>query len=168
MKLHIHHIQLVVDRMRKATLKLKRKKFKPLQKETKYLGHLITTEGIKADPAKIEALTCYKKPTTQKQLRAFIGFVTFYRRYIKSFANICSPLYKCSTSKTIEWDQDCQQAFDKLRNAITVDIILIFPDMNSTFILETDACEYGVGAVLSQERNSEVRPIPFFSKHLGA
>ena len=167
-KLHLHHCSIVLARFRVVAMKLKKKKMRLLQDRVNYLGFTLTRDGIKANESKVEAIMHYKQPSTIRQIRGFLGFLSFYRRFIRGFAEIADPLYKATQDeKQLVWTPDCQRAFDALRLTVTREAVLAYPNSAKTFILETDASDYGVGAVLEQEdQNALLRPVCFYSKHL--
>ena len=169
-RMHLHHCDIVLARFRRVHLKLKRDKLKLLQETVTYIGFELTRSGIRPTNNKIEAITHYTRPNTIRQLRAFVGFLSFYRRFIKNFASIASPLYNATSNETkLKWTDECQESFDKLRNIVTKDIVLSYPNYQKTFYLDTDACDYGVGGVLSQEdSDAQMRPLCFYSKHLSS
>jgi transposase InsO family protein len=164
--MHLYHLSLVFDRLRSASLKLKLKKCEFLKTEVDYLGHRITTAGVQPLPSKVSAIEKYERPKTVKQLRGFLGLAGFYRRFIESFAKIAAPLYQATESTSLSWSLNCQLAFDTLRKALCTDVVLVFPDFTAIFRLETDASDYGLGAILSQCRDELWRPLHFWSKHL--
>ena len=142
-----------------------------MQESIEYLGHEISNGEVRPARSKVEVLYRYDRPKTIKQLQSFLGLANYYRRFIKNFAEIASPLYRATEGgKTFTWSDECQESFDKLRNFLTTadepEGVLILPDINADFRLETDACNYGVGACLSQKRDNFFRPVAYFSKHL--
>ena len=164
--LHFQQLAMVFNRLRAASLKLKRKKCDFLQTTVKFLGHELTTEGVKPLKDTVDAIVQFNQPRTVKQVRAFLGMAGFYRKFVKGFSSIASPLYEATTKQKLEWTPECQVAFQSLKVILTSDPILVFPDFTATFKLETDACDYGIGAVLTQLRAENWKPVAFFSKHL--
>ena len=117
-----------------------------------YLGHVITSKGISLDPDKVAAVKDYPVPTNVKELRAFLGLSGYYRRFVKSYANIATPLYHL-TSKGVpfEWSTDYKTAFEHLKSALISPPILAYPDYERPFKVFTDASSFAVGGVLSQD-----------------
>ena len=136
------------------------------------LGHVISSGSIKPDKSKCEALFQSKRPKTLTQLQSFLGLAQYYRKFIENFAKIAAPLYNLTTKEEtsnkneLNWNDECETAYNTLRNYLTRDKILMLPDLKKKFVLETEACNTGVGAVLSQELNGTFRPIAYFSKPL--
>ena len=92
-RMHLHHCDVILARFRRVMLKLKRNKLKLLQETVTYLGFELTRHGIRPTDNKVEAIMHYARPKTIRQLRAFVGFLSFYRRFIKNFAATASSLY---------------------------------------------------------------------------
>ena len=151
---HIKHLRLVFDRFREANLKLKPKKCHFGQNKVKYLGHVITKDGIRPDPEKISAIREYPVPCKVKDVRAFLGLANYYRKFVKNFAKIAGPLHDL-TKKGLkfQWNDACQTAFDRLKDAFTQAPILAYPDFTIEFTLATDASDEGLGYVLGQIQN---------------
>ena len=141
------------------------KKCKFLQKEVAYLGHIINEHGIKTDPSKIQAVTNWPTPTKVKDVRGFLGLCGYYRKFVHKFSDIARPLHKL-TEKNMKfcWTSDCQDAFDKLKRALTSSPILAYPIPNLQFILDTDASNTGLGSVLSQIQDDKEVVICYYTE----
>jgi hypothetical protein len=133
----------------------------------KYLGHVVSSAGVSTDPDKIKAVREWKEPSCQNELRTFLGFTGYYRRFCPDYASVAKPLYHL-TSKGVpfEWGEEESQTFHKLRQFLIDAPVLAYPDNKSQYILDTDASLEGVGAVLSQVQEGTERPIAYFSKTL--
>ena len=164
---HLERLEEVLQRLQQARIKLKPQKCELLQKEVRYLGHIVSAEGIATDPAKIEAIEEWPAPQNLRQLQAFLGTAGYYRQYLPDFATIAGPLHQL-TSKGVEWcwDDCAQQAFDELRKRLIEAPVLGYPDPTLEYVLDTDASDVGVGAVLSQVQQGEERVIAYYSKTL--
>ena len=164
---HLQRLEEVLQRLQGAGLKLKPQKCELLQRKVRYLGHIVSADGIATDPEKIEAIEDWPPPQNLKQLQAFLGTAGYYRQYLPEFATIAKPLHELN-SKGVEWrwDQQTQEAFDELRQRLITAPILGYPDPGLRYILDTDASDVGVGAVLSQVQQSRERVIAYFSKTL--
>jgi hypothetical protein len=133
------------------------------------LGHIAGQEAIQPHPNKVRVVQALTHPTTKKQLRSFLGLVNFYRRFIPNCAYISVPLTdltrKFSPNK-IHWTESQELAFQNGKKALTSSPILKLPNITETFILQTDASDHGIGAVLLQEENKVKQPITFISRKL--
>ena len=148
---HLEHLQAVFDRLRGARLKLHPKKCNFALTEVMYLGHVLTTKGVKVDEKKIEVIKNYPIPKSVKDVRSFLGYVGYYRKFVKNFAAIASPLHALlKKENNFQWTKECQDAFEKLRTAMTTTPVLMYADMSKPFILTTDASTSAIGYVLSQ------------------
>ena len=184
---HLARLELVLSKLEDAGLKLKPSKCCLFQKQIKYLGHIISEEGLATDPSKIEKVIAWPVPTERHQLHRFLAFCGYYRRFIKDFSNLASPLQKLlrgipdkdgksvkrtnkGKSKIIypafEWGPEQQSAFDKLKEVMTSTPVLAFADFRKPFTLQIDASGQGLGAVLSQEVDGRQHPVAFASRGL--
>ncbi|CAM9548359.1 unnamed protein product, partial [Heterosigma akashiwo] len=128
-----------------------------------FLGHVVGRHGISPDPKKVEAVKNLARPNTKKQVRQFLGMVGFYRSLIKNFSITAAPLHQ--QPKRLKWDDECQKAFDALKESITSHPVLRLPDFSLPFILECDASNTGVGAALMQKiEDGEVVAIAYASR----
>ncbi|KAK9416117.1 putative Reverse transcriptase [Seiridium unicorne] len=171
-KEHRRHVTDVVQRLMNAGLTMDIHKCEFEVTETKYLGLIISTSGIKMDPGKVSAITEWESPTTLKDLQRFIGFANYYRRFIKGFSSIARPLtILMSQSK---WPgtltSDAESAFQRLKNAFMTAPVLAYYDPRRLTTLEVDASDWASGGVLSQQGEDGVtHPVAFFSsKHTPA
>lgn len=164
---HIQNLEEVFQKLQMAKLKLNPKKCVFLQREVKYLGHVITGDGIKTDAEKTSTVRNWPVPRDKKELRSFLGLCTYYRRFVRHFADLAKPLHRL-TEKDIPfvWTTDCETAFEKLKITLCSTPVLSYPQPGAKFILDTDASNTGIGAVLSQEIDGEEKVIAYFSKVL--
>lgn len=165
---HVTRLQQVLDRVLSAGLKVAPKKCFLFQRQVAFLGHIVNSEGILPDPSKVEAVESWPQPKNVKDLRSFLGTCSYYRKYVKDFAKIAHPLHRLTEKNVLfKWNEDCNQAFNLLKQALTTSPILVYPCMEKEFILDTDASGTGVGAVLSQiQDNGKEHVIAYFSKAL--
>ncbi|GFV15944.1 retrovirus-related Pol polyprotein from transposon 17.6 [Trichonephila clavipes] len=164
---HLQNIRKVLSKLRDANLKLNPSKCKFFQKEVNYLGHIISAEGVRTDPEKVSAVKNWKRPENLRELRSFLGLCTYYRKFVKGFSNIARPLHKLTESKQkFQWTKECEDSFLQLKEALTSSPILIYPQPDKPFILDTDASNESVGAVLSQEIDGQERVVAYWSKCL--
>ena len=157
---HARRISNVLERFEKANLQLQPTKCVFAQKEVSYLGYTLSSRGILSSPEKVKAVQEYPIPKNVKDVRAFLGLCSFYRRLVPKFADIAKPLTQLTRKDVdFEWNQDCQEAFEKLKSKLSNTPVLAYPDFTLPFILTTDASKIGLGAVLSQVQNGVERPI---------
>ena len=133
-----------------------------------FLGHIVSAEGVRTDPSKTEKVAQWPIPTSRREVQQFLGLANYYRRFVKDFAAIAKPLHRL-TEKTakFEWTNECQTAFEEIRHRLVTAPILAFPDYKREFILDTDASDTGIGAVLSQvQEDGSERVIAYASRVL--
>lgn len=154
----------VLRRLRTAGLKLSPKKCTLFRTEVPFLGHLVGRQGVKTDPLKVTAVEGWPVPKTVSELRSFLGLCTYYRRFVPGFATVAAPLHNL-TRKGAQylWDEACQQAFTALKQALVKAPVLPYPDPELPYILDTDASQEGVGAVLSQLRDGQECVVAYYS-----
>jgi len=163
----LSRLEQVFARLRSANLKLNPKKCSFFKKEIRYLGHVVSREGIKTDPEKISAVRDWPIPRTKKQVRSFLGFCSYYRKFVRGFSLIAKPLFSLTEdSVKFVWTEKCEEAFKKLKEHLINSPILSYPDNQGCFILDTDASNHGIGAVLSQNQGGTERVIAYFSRVL--
>jgi hypothetical protein len=127
------------------------------------LGHVISAAGVATDDSKIESIRTWPIPTNLKELRGFLGLSGYYRKFIKHYAIISQPLTALLKKGTLFiWSADAEVAFGTLKQALMTAPVLALPDFNTQFVVETDACDVGIGAVLSQKGH----PLAFVSRAL--
>ena len=173
---HEKHIQQVFDCVRQHNLKLKLPKCEFLQKQTQYLGFIISEDGIMANPGKVKVIKEMPPPTNVHEVRSFIGMCSYYRRFLPNFSQIAMPLIKLTKKYAkFDWSPECQIAFDFLKESLTTVPVLAYPDTNKPYILYTDASEECIGACLCQahdegdntdDETPKERPIYFLSHKL--
>ena len=163
----LERLKQVFERLAHAGLKLKPKKCFLFQKRVSYLGHVVTEEGITADPGKVEQVRTWPIPENSTEVKSFLGLASYYRRFIPDFSTVAQPLYKLTEAKTeFVWTGQCQRAFDSLKGLLTSARVLAYPTREGKFVLDTDASDHGIGAVLSQLQDGVERPIAFASRTL--
>ena len=161
---HLSHISMVFKKLKSANLSIKKSRCSFFCKEIQYLGHILSATGIRPLPAKIHAIKHMQPPTTPKQVRAFLGLVGYYRKFIKGFAKIAKPLTLFTRQQVkFDWTPKHHTAFLHLKEAIVQASILHYPNPNKKYIVYTDASDDACGAELSQEHNGTEFPVAFLS-----
>ena len=165
---HLQNIRVVLERLRQAGLKLHPTKCHFGKKQVTFLGHIVSEDGVATDPQKISKVASWPVPISQHEVRQFLGLASYYRKFIKGFATVAKPLHRLTEKTAVfKWTTDCQEAFEKLRQQLVSPPILAFPDYQKPFILDTDASNLGIGAVLSQvQDDGQERVIAYGSRVL--
>lgn len=165
---HRMHVSEVLKRLAAHSLVVKPSKCLFHQESVTFLGFRLSANGVSPESDKIKAIEGFPVPKNVRDIRSFVGLVNYYRQFIKDFSKLSRPLTRL-TKKNVPflWSDECQAAFDLLKSALLHDVVLPYPDPEKQFFLETDASDFAVGAVLSQEVSPNViRPVAFFSRTL--
>ena len=168
---HVKDLEKVFEALKAANLTLKASKCQFCRQEMRYLGHIITQNGIKPDPELIKSVIEFPEPKRVKDVQSFLGLTGYYRRFIKDYAKIAEPLLEQlrkaqQSNHHLQWSHQCTQAMKTLKERLTNSPIMNTPNFNYPFILELDACEYGLGAVLTQEYEEKKYVIAYASRTL--
>ena len=180
---HLERLERVLSKLKEHGLKLKPSKCEFCKTSVTYLGHVVSQSGVKTDPDKIRALASWPEPKNIKELRSFLGFTGYYRRFIKDYARIVKPLNdllvghptyqspdqkKKKKKKSVpwQWGEAQQLAFNTLKEKLSSPPILAYADFSKPFILHTDASTDGLGVVLYQEQDGHERIIAYASRGL--
>ncbi|XP_048108990.1 uncharacterized protein LOC125300872 [Alosa alosa] len=189
---HEERLMKVLDRLEEVGLKVSLDKCQFCQPRVKYVGHIVSADGIATDPAKVEAVTQWPQPTDLKSLRSFLGFCGYYRRFVANYSSIVKPLtdltkgyppvrkgkkptvakdqqyYKEAEPFGSRWTGACTKAFREIIRRLTNAPVLAFADPNKRYVLHIDASLKGLGAVLNQVHPEGLRPVAFASRGLTA
>ena len=164
---HLNRLDLVLGRLKDAGLKIKGSKCRFFQEKIHFLGHIVSNKGVEKDPEKVAAVSKMKSPRTIKKLRAILGLVGFYRRFIQDFGKIAEPLYKLLNKKErFTWSKECESAVEQLKQALQKAPILGYPNDTDPYTLTTDASLFGIGAIISKRQQWGERVIAYASKTL--
>ena len=170
---HVQHVAAVLQELEKNQFLIKLKKCDFFKQELLYLGHIISADGIKPDPKKVEAVKNFPKPTTVQTLKSFLGMVNWFHRSIKDLAKVASPLTDLLQGPSVSkiksakvdltgWSAVHDQAFVEVKEALINCATLKLPDLNKPFQVITDASGYALGAVLIQDG----QPVAFESRKM--
>jgi hypothetical protein len=162
---HVDRLKSVFERLRQSNFKVQLDKSEFLHKEVAYLGHKITSEGVKPNPDKVDAVKKFPIPKTPRDIKSFLGLAGYYRRFIKDFAKITKPLTLClkKGAKVVHSPQFVE-SFNHLKELLINAPILRYPDFEKPFVLTTDASNIALGAVLSQNDPPNDLPVAFASR----
>lgn len=164
---HLSRLTLVLKCFRKAGLQLNLKKCTFGNTEIQILGHVVSRQGISPDPEKLLAVTHFPRPTHLKNLRSFLGLCSYFRRFIRGFADLSEPLQRLLKKNVpFVWTQDQEQAFLSLKAALTTQPVLAHFDPSREVEIHTDASGYGVGAILIQTCDSKEHVVAYASRSL--
>ena len=169
---HENHVRQVLNRLRDAKLVANIKKTELFKTELEFVGFHISAAGILPSKSKVKAIQDWPVPTNVQMVRQFIGLCSHYRRFIRGFSSITSCLTDLTKGtgakkRSIVWTQECQAAFEKIKNCMTAAPVLLPPDPAKPYIIEVDSSDYSVGGVLMQEDDAGVmHPVAFESKKL--
>ena len=166
---HVHHVQSVLQRLLENSLFVKAEKCEFHAPSVSFLGYIVREGSIEMDPTKVAAVTSWPVPNTRKELQRFLGFANFYRRFVRGYSTIAAPLTALTSSKVpFCWSPTADAAFQALKARFTSAPILQVPDPERQFVVEVDASDIGVGAVLSQRsaHDNKLHPCAFFSRSL--
>ena len=162
---HLENLKKVLERFREAGVTLRADKCTFMAPSVKYLGHVFQEGGYRPDPDKVKSLSKLKSPEDVKGVKRVLGMLSFYRRFLPNMAIVAAPMTQLlKKDKVFNWSTACEESLRKLLGLLMREIVLSFPDFSQPFILTTDACQLGLGAVLAQERDGQQVPISFASR----
>ncbi|XP_041999963.1 uncharacterized protein LOC121749458 [Salvia splendens] len=168
---HMRHLRQVFEALNAHALVVNAKKCLLGRASVEYLGHIMSFEGVKMDPAKVSAVLRWPTPTSLKSIRGFLGLTGYYRRFIKDYSKIAAPLTELLKKQPTpppkvawNWTPAAAAVFEALKSALTSAPLLKMPDFTKEFVIECDASGRGIGAVLMQDR----QPVAYFSKTLSS
>lgn len=167
----LKNLELVLERLSSAGLRLKPSKCDLFQPEVAFLGHRVNKEGISCDPAKLAAVREWPRPSNVSEVRSFLGLATYYKKFLANFSEVVQPLTDLTRKNVIfQWSEECESSFNLLREQLTSAPVLSYPseDPEDQFVIDTDASDRGMGAVLSQVRQGTEHVIAYASKSLSS
>ncbi|KAG8472900.1 hypothetical protein CXB51_034785 [Gossypium anomalum] len=160
---HAEHLRLVLRILQDKQLYAKFSKCEFWLREVSFLGHVVSASGIRVDPSKISAILNWKPPRNITEVRSFLGLAGYYRRFVKGFSTIATPMTRL-LQKDVKfvWSEKCQRSFDQLKTYLTEAPVLVQPESGKEFVIFSDASLLGLGCVLMQER----RVVAYASRQL--
>ena len=167
----LERIDMVFSRLEKVCLKVKPDKCHFFKSSLKFLGHIVSEDGIATDPEKIRAVEEWPLPTTADELKTFLGLTGYYRRFVDGYSKLAKPLHSIANLKKRHkfqdfWTEDCTLAFETLKQKLVSAPLLGYPDFSIEFVLEIDASFHGLSAVLSQQQDHGLVVISYASRGL--
>ncbi len=164
---HLERLAAVLDRLVKANLKLKPSKCQLFQQEVRFLGHVISANGIATDPDKVKVVEEWPRPRNLHEVRSFLGLASYYRRFVAQFAEVARPLHLLTNKgQPFIWGDAQEEAFQSLKQRLTSAPILASPVDEAGYVLDTDASLVGLGAVLHQWQKGHLKVIGYASRVL--
>jgi len=183
---HCEHVRTVLEQFRKHKLYAKRSKCEFFRNEVKFLGFIVGADGVKVDPEKVEAVRSWPVPKSVTEVRSFLGFVGFYRKFIKDHSRIVAPMSdltktvtgpnavavptvagkKAKPAGAFVWTPQAQVAFETIRDALCCAPVLALPDPTKPYVVVTDASGFAIGACLMQDQGNGLQPIVYMSKKM--
>ncbi|KAK1801598.1 hypothetical protein P4O66_004553 [Electrophorus voltai] len=166
---HVTHVRWVLQLLLENHLCVKLEKSLFHARTISFLGFVVSHNKLCMDPAKVQAVENWPRPTSVRLVQRFLGFMNFYRRFVKNFSTVAAPLIALTrkVSGWFCWSTEAQQAFDELKCHLIKAPILQLPDAELPFVIEVDVYEVGVGAVLSQRSGEDkLYPCAYFSRRL--
>ncbi|GBG62915.1 hypothetical protein CBR_g34287 [Chara braunii] len=157
----------VLEKLREDNFKINAKKCEWAKTQVLYLGHALDGDGIKPEDSKIAAIRDWLTPHTLTELRSFLGLENYFRKFVRNFSTVATPLRRLLKKEAIwKWDKDCTSALKKLKRALIEYIILKVADLSLPFVVTTDANQYDIGTVLQQDDGNGYRPVEFMSARM--
>jgi hypothetical protein len=162
---HLMRLRAIFDRLKQATLKVKARKCELFRPEVHFLEHIVTRNGITADPEKIRVVANWPRPKNVHEVRSFLGITGYYRRFIAGYADVAKPRHILTAKRqAYMWGPDQETAFQTLKEKLMTAPILASPMDDGAYVLDTDASTIGLGAVLQQYQNGQLKVIAYGSR----
>jgi hypothetical protein len=166
---HLKHLSLVLQALKKYQFFIRLSKCTFGRLELEFLGHLLSGKGIKPSPGKVKVISEWQRPINLQELRIFLGFTNYYRKFVPNFSRIALPLNNL-TKKDVEyrWTDKCQEAFLTLRQALMADPVLVLPRTgpDAQFVLSTDSSGFALGAVLLQDHGKGLQHVEYWARSM--
>jgi hypothetical protein len=164
---HLKHVEEVMTKMFNAGLLLKAKKCTFCKKETEFLGHTLSADGITMQTSKLKKVANFPVPSSTAEVHSFLGLTGYYRKFVKDYASIVGPLYDLIRHNyPFSWSEERQKAFDTIVAKFQSNVVLQHPKFDAPYLIDVDASDSGIGAVLSQVVDRNEKPLYFASRKL--
>ena len=166
---HLLHVEEVLQKLKTAGFTARPSKIFAGFRQLQFLGHMIGEGTLRPESEKVEKILNISTPTTKRQVRALLGLVSYYRRYVPDFASITAPISDLlggRATRQISWTPVCQKALEEIQKILSKAPVLLLPDFKHQFTVRTDASSFGIGGVLLQEVDNKLHPISFVSRKL--
>ncbi len=165
---HHNHVRKVLQKLLENNLYAKLEKCEFDKNEVEFLGYILSGKGVSTDPKKIKSIEEWPRPESVKDVQRFVGLCNYYRRFVNNFAMIAKPLHNLTKKNNkFIWTEQCENAFVELKKRLTSTPILLHPDPQKAFIVECDASNYAIGAILSQKDDKgKLHPVAYYSRSL--
>jgi hypothetical protein len=166
LKEHVEHVRIVLKTLQTAGLRLEPTKSEFHVQKTKFVGYIISKDGLEADPEKIARIRDWPTPNKVKEVQSFLGFANYYRKFVEGYSRVAAPLTELTRkSQEFEWTDKAQKAFEELKDRFTTPPLLQLFDNSKPIWVETDASDYALGACISQPgSDGKRRPIAYHSR----
>ena len=167
---HLNTLEATFRQLKRANLTVNLAKSEFCQAEVKYLGHKVGHGKISPAEAKIHDIQAFPAPTNVKGLRRFLGMAGYYRKFCPDYSEIATPLTDLlKKGRRFTWNDECERAFDSIKARLSQGPVLKAPDFEKPFVLEVDASDRGIGAILlQQDESDELHPVSYYSRKLDA
>ncbi|KAK7092391.1 hypothetical protein V1264_008140 [Littorina saxatilis] len=166
---HLISTEQVLDKLDRNGLTVRPSKVEAGFEQIEFLGHIIGHGTMRPVQSQVDKMLKLGRPETKKQVRAIIGLISYYRRYVPKFSDLVSPLTNLTKGKLpnkVKWDEKCQVALEKIQEILSEHPVIVLPDFQKPFTVRTDASNIGIGAVLLQERDGRFHPVTYASRKL--
>ena len=164
---HLQRVEEVLQRISESGLKLKPEKCQLMQQRVTFLGHVVTPDGVLPCPDNVAKILQWQQPTTVTEVRQFLGMASYYRKFIQGYAKLASPLVRLTKKdEPFNWTSECEESFTVLKNKLAGPEIMAYPRDDAEYILDTDASDIAIGAVLSQIQDGREKVISYGSRAL--
>jgi transposase InsO family protein len=164
---HMTNLAAVLQRLREAGLKLKPSKCRIARTKVEFLGHVVSDQGVATDPAKVKDVANWPIPQNATEVRSFLGLASYYRKFVPNFAHIAAPLHSLTGKNAqFRWSAECEEAMKVLQEKLMSAPILAMPRDDGMYTLDTDASDFAIGAILSQQQDGEEKVIAYVSRKL--